>query len=157
MATIVVGWREWAALPALGMPRVRAKLDTGARTSALHVERQWRFVEGGAPWVGFALLPTMRGKPVESAAPVVAERMVTDSGGHRTLRVFVQTTLALAGIERQIDVNLSDRCGMRFPLLLGRTALAGIFTVDPAASFLHGRKRARASADPSRVSPDSIS
>lgn len=154
MATIVVGWREWAAMPALGMPRVRAKLDTGARTSALHVERQWHFVEGGAPWVGFALLPTMRGTPVEAAAPIVAERMVTDSGGHRTLRVFVRTTLGLAGIEHEIDVNLADRCGMRFPLLLGRTALAGAFTVDPAASFLHGRKRARRCADHSLLHPD---
>ncbi len=154
MATIRVGWREWAALPALGMPRVRAKLDTGARTSALHVERQWRFTDAGAPWVGFALLPRIRGAPVEAAAPIVDERMVTDSGGHRTLRVFVRTTLRLAGIELEIDINLADRCGMRFPLLLGRTALAGPFTVDPAASFLHGRKRARTAVDPSLLPSD---
>ena len=152
--TIRVGWREWAALPALGLPRVRAKLDTGARSSALHVERQWRFVEAGAPWVGFALLPRMRGALVEAAAPIADERMVTDSGGHRTLRVFVRTTLRLAGIEHQIDINLADRFGMRFPMLLGRTALAGAFTVDPAASFLHGRKRTGSSAAPSHPPQD---
>lgn len=154
MATIRVGWREWVALPSLGMPRVRAKLDTGARTSALHVERQWRFTDAGAPWVGFALLPQIRGALVEAAAPIVDERMVTDSGGHRTLRVFVRTTLHLAGIEHEIDINLADRDGMRFPMLLGRTALAGPFMVDPAASFLHGRKRARASAEPSHLHSD---
>ena len=154
MATIRVGWREWAALPSLGMPRVRAKLDTGARTSALHVERQWRFTDAGGPWVGFALVPRIRGAPVEAAAPIVDERMVTDSGGHRTLRVFVRTTLRLAGIEHEIDINLADRCGMRFPMLLGRTALAGPFTVDPAASFLHGRKRARNALDHSLPTSD---
>ena len=73
-------------------------------------------------------------------APVVDEREVTDSGGHRTLRVFLRTRLELAGIGREIDINLADRCGMRFPMLLGRTALAGMFVVDPLASFIHRRK-----------------
>ena len=56
-AAVAIGWRDWVALPELGLPRLRAKVDSGARSSALHVERQWRFVESGAPWVGFALLP----------------------------------------------------------------------------------------------------
>ena len=141
MAAIAVGWREWAALPELGLPRLRAKVDTGARSSALHVERQWRFVDSGAPWVGFVLLPRAHAGEVEAAAAIVDERLVTDSGGHRTARVFVRTRLRLAGIEREIEMNLSDRCGMRFPLLLGRTALADAFTVDPAGSFLHRRRR----------------
>ena len=139
---IPVGWREWVLLPALGLPRLRAKVDTGARSSALHVERQWRFVEAGAPWVGFALVPRRHAGVVEAKAAIVDERMVTDSGGHRTLRVFVRTKLRLAGIERDIEINLADRCGMRFPLLLGRTALADAFVVDPAGSFLHRRRRA---------------
>ena len=143
MTAIPVGWREWVALPALGLPRLRAKVDTGARSSALHVERQWRFVDGGAPWIGFALVPRAHADEVEAAAPIVDERMVTDSGGHRTLRVFVCTTLRLAGVEREIEMNLADRCGMRFPLLLGRTALADAFMVDPAGSFLHRRRRPR--------------
>ena len=113
MAAIAVGWREWAALPELGLPRLRAKLDTGARSSALHVERQWRFVEAGAPWVGFALVARLHAGEVEAAAAIVDERMVTDSGGHRTSRVFVRTKLRLAGIEREIEMNLADRCGMR--------------------------------------------
>lgn len=142
MATrIVLGWREWAALPSLGIAAVRAKVDTGARTSALHVDAQWRFSDGGAPWVGFRLSPdgALGGKAIEAAAPVFDERQVTDSGGHRTRRLFLRTTLQLAGIEREIEINLSDRRGMLFPMLLGRTAMARAFTVDPARSFLHGR------------------
>lgn len=147
MAPIAVGWREWVALPALGLPRLRAKVDTGARSSALHVERQWRFAYAGVPWVGFTLLPRRHGREVEAAAMIVDERMVTDSGGQRTLRVFVRTRLRLAGLEREIEINLADRCGMRFPLLLGRTALADAFMVDPAGSFLHRRRRAEAPDD----------
>lgn len=141
MAAVTVGWREWAALPELGLPRLRAKLDTGARSSALHVERQWSYFDGGAPWVGFVLLPRLHAVAVEAAAAIIDERLVTDSGGHRTLRVFVRAKLRLAGLEREIEMNLADRCGMRFPLLLGRTALADAFVVDPAGSFLHRRRR----------------
>jgi len=139
-ARVVLGWREWVALPGLGIRAVRTKVDTGARSSALHVDVQWRFTEGGAPWVGFRLTP---GAPefgvIECAAPLVDERDVTDSGGHRTRRAFVRTPLALAGIQRDADINLTDRRGMLFPMLLGRTAMAGAFTVDPALSFVHGR------------------
>lgn len=140
--SILLGWREWVALPQLGIPAIRAKIDTGARTSALHVDAQWRFVEGGMPWVGFRLTPGITDHPaIESAAPVLDERAVRDSGGRRTGRVFLRTQLQLAGCERSIEINLTDRAGMRFPMLLGRTAIAGMFMVDPAVSFLHGRRR----------------
>ncbi|MFS8137803.1 MAG: ATP-dependent zinc protease [Thermomonas sp.] len=140
MTMIRTGWREWVALPMLQLPRVRAKLDTGARSSALHVERQWRFMEAGAPWIGFVVRPSMRGELIEASAAIIDERSVTDSGGHRTLRAFVRTPLRLAGVEQEIELNLAARCGMRFPLLLGRTALSLGFMVDPAASFLHRAK-----------------
>lgn len=140
---IVLGWREWIALPGLGLSAIRAKVDTGARSSALHVDAQWRFTERGAPWVGFRLSPRgVTGDRLESAAPIVDEREVTDSGGHCTRRIFLCTCLKLAGVEREIEINLSDRGGMLFPMLLGRTAMAKVFTVDPARSFLHGRKPA---------------
>ncbi|MFP7725995.1 ATP-dependent zinc protease family protein [Lysobacter sp. D1-1-M9] len=138
-ARIVLGWREWVALPALGLDAIRAKVDTGARSSALHVDAQWRFTEGGAPWVGFRLTPSDAVGAIEARAPVLDEREVTDSGGHTTRRVFLRTPLRLAGIEREIEINLSDRRGMLFPMLLGRTATARAFTVDPARSFLHAR------------------
>ena len=144
MATrIVLGWREWIVLPDLGLGAVRAKVDTGARTSALHVDAQWRYHEGGAPWVGFRLSPEgVHGPSLDAAAPVVDEREVTDSGGHRQPRVFLRTRLQLGGIEREIEINLCNRIGMRFPMLLGRTAMARTFAVDPARSFLHGRRPA---------------
>ena len=118
MTAIPVGWREWVALPALGLPRLRAKVDTGARSSALHVERQWRFVDGGAPWIGFALVPRAHADEVEAAAPIVDERMVTDSGGHRTLRVFVRTTHDF----------LKNAEGRRFPIAPGMVATSDIHT-----------------------------
>lgn len=140
--SIRLGWREWVALPMLGIPAIRAKIDTGARTSALHVDAQWRYVEGGVPWVGFRLTPGVaHHAAIESAAQVLEERVVRDSGGQRTQRVFLRTQLQLAGCQREIEINLTDRAGMLFPMLLGRTAVAGMFMVDPAVSFLHGRRR----------------
>ncbi len=137
---IVLGWREWVTLPQLGIARVRVKIDTGARSSALHVDEQWRFQEAGAPWIGFRLTPgKARFEAIELRAPILDEREVVDSGGHRNRRVFLKTTLRLAGHERAIEINLSDRRGMLFPMLLGRTALDGIFIIDPARSFVHGR------------------
>jgi hypothetical protein len=141
---IVLGWREWAGLPRLGLPAVRCKIDSGARSSALHVDSCWRFIDGGAPWAGFCLSNDGHGEAMlHAAAPIFDERDVIDSGGHRTRRIFLRTTLALAGIEREIEINLTDRQGMLFPMLLGRTAMAGVFTVDPARSFLHGRRARR--------------
>jgi len=137
---VELGWREWVSLPSLGIARLRAKIDTGARSSALHVDAQWRFSEGGAPWVGFRITPGTAGHDaVEARAPVADERDVVDSGGRRTRRVFLVAQLRVAGIERPIELNLADRRGMRFPMLLGRTAIAGVFTVDPARSSIHGR------------------
>ena len=137
---IVLGWREWVVLPGLGIDRLRAKVDTGARSSALHVDEHWRFIEAGAPWVGFRLRPSRgRHAVVSASAPVFDERPVMDSGGHRTQRIFLRTPMRLAGVEQLIEVNLCDRSDMLFPMLLGRTALAGSFTVDPAQSSRHGR------------------
>ena len=136
---IMLGWREWVALPELGVARVRAKDDSGARSSALHVDEQWRFTEAGAPWVGFRLTPGKASGVIEARAPIFDERDVADSGGHRGKRIFLRTLLQLAGQRRAIEINLTDRRGMLFPMLLGRTAIAGLFTVDPARSFVHGR------------------
>ena len=69
---ILIGWREWVALPALGLPALRAKVDTGARSCALHVDEQWRFTEAGAPWVGFRVTTGEAGSaPTEAAAPLL--------------------------------------------------------------------------------------
>jgi hypothetical protein len=139
-ARVVLGWREWLSLPALGIVSSRAKVDTGARSSSLHVDNQWRFVEGGVPWAGFRIATGIRsGQVIEAQAPISDEREVTDSGGNRSRRIFLRTPLLLAGVEREVEINLTDRRGMLFPMLLGRTALARAFTIDPARSFLHGK------------------
>ncbi|SIQ62130.1 ATP-dependent zinc protease family protein [Solilutibacter tolerans] len=139
---VVLGWRERVDLPQLGIRRLRVKVDSGARSSCLHVEEQWRFVEAGAPWLGFRL---RTGRPdgglVEAASPLVDERVVTDSGGHRGLRPFILTRLELAGVVRDIEVNLADRRRMRFPMLLGRTAMQDAFMIDASRSWLHNRRR----------------
>ncbi|MFZ5662703.1 MAG: ATP-dependent zinc protease [Pseudomonadota bacterium] len=138
---ITLGWREWVALPAFGIEAVRAKIDTGARSSALHVDDHWRFTGRGAPWVGFRLRCGAHDlRVVEACAPVIDERDVVDSGGRCTRRVFVRTTLVLAGCAREVEVNLTTRHGMLFPMLVGRTAISRAFTVDPSRSFLHGRQ-----------------
>lgn len=140
-AMVVVGWRERVMLPALGVGPLRAKLDTGARSCALHVDAQWRFVDGGRPWVGFRLeTGVLRRRTFEAFAPIVDERVVTDSGGRAERRVFIRSLLRLAGREREVDINLADRRGRLFPMLVGRSALQPWFIVDPARSFVHRRR-----------------
>lgn len=139
---VVLGWRERVDLPELGIHRLRVKVDSGARSSCLHVEAQWRFFEAGAPWVGFRLRAgASNGEMIEAASPLLDERTVTDSGGHRGLRPFIRTRLALAGVDRDIEINLTDRRRMRFPMLLGRTAMQDAFMIDPSRSWLHNRRR----------------
>ena len=138
-AKITIGWREWIALPELNIPAIVAKVDTGARSSALHVDEQWEFTEDGKPWVGFIIHNLLPEAPrIEAAAAVVDRRPVTDSGGKRTERVFIETPIELAGVRRVIQVNLCSRGKMIFPMLLGRTAIRTRFTVDANKSFLHG-------------------
>ncbi|PKM06184.1 MAG: ATP-dependent zinc protease [Gammaproteobacteria bacterium HGW-Gammaproteobacteria-4] len=139
MSTKVLGWREWVSLPAFGLAAVRAKVDTGARTSALHVDWQEMFHRDGVEWVRFGLHPADVAAPGSAVeAPVFARRPVTDSGGHVGERVFIRTRMELAGLVFDAEINLTSRRAMRFPMLLGRTALANRFAVDPARSFVLG-------------------
>lgn len=136
---VPLGWREWLALPALGIVAIRAKVDTGARSSCLHVESHETFHRDGVEHVRFRVETGVPGEaPRLAESPVLERRRVTDSGGHTTERIFIRTPMRLAGLEWPAEVNLMTRRNMRFPMLLGRTALAGRFLVDPAASFLQG-------------------
>lgn len=141
---IVLGWREWIALPQLGIAAIKAKIDSGARTSALHVDALEEYEQDGRRWLRF-VVPTGRRNaiPVACAAPAVDRRAVSDSGGHVTTRWFIRTEFALAGRRWQAEINLTSRRNMLFPLLLGRNALGG-FVVDPGAAYLHGRPTAAA-------------
>ena len=139
MPLTTLGWREWLTLPDLGIALIRAKVDSGARSSALHVRSHEPFHRGGREYVRFVVDTGVAGDDaVPAEAPVLDRRHVTDSGGHRTERVFIRTRIRLAGHEWEADVNLAHRTNMLFPMLLGRTALAGRFVVDPSASFVFG-------------------
>jgi hypothetical protein len=137
---ILLGWREWLALPELGVGAIRAKVDTGARSSSLHVREQRAFERDGRPMVRFrvehGLDDALSG---ELEAEVVDRRDVTDSGGNRETRVFIRTLLQLPGGHAwPIEVNLTERRTMAFPMLLGRSALRRRCVVDPAKSWLLG-------------------
>jgi hypothetical protein len=138
----VLGWREWLALPDFGVRSIKAKLDTGARSSSLHVEAIEEFERDGAVWVRFALdAKTRSGRRARwLEAPLSDRRKVTDSGGRSELRPFIRTCIRLGGDRFDIETNLTNRHGMMFPMLLGRTALAGRIIVDPARSFVLGER-----------------
>lgn len=118
------------------MPAIKAKIDSGARSSALHVVWQRRTTQGGVPWVRFAVeADGANAGIVESENQIIDERDVTDSGGHTTRRPFIRTRLVLAGHAWDVEINLADRRRMLFAMLLGRTAMSGRLAVDPALSF----------------------
>ncbi len=140
------GWREWVALAGLGVPAVKAKLDTGARTSALHVAEMETFEQAGRHKVRFLLHPLRRRPALVCVceAEIVDRRVVIDSGGHREQRWVIRTPLALGDQQWPVEITLTNRETMLFRLLLGRSALQGRFLVDPQHSFLHGRELRRA-------------
>lgn len=141
-----MGWREWLALPELGVDAIKAKVDTGARTSALHAfELTTEETEQGS-WVHFGLHPEQgpESPVVWASAPLVDQRWVTDSGGHGEWRYVIETPLILGDRCWPVEITLTVRDSMRFRMLLGRTAMRGIIHVDPGASFLAGSPHAGA-------------
>ena len=136
----VLGWRERLALPQLGIAQLKAKLDTGARSSALHVETLDSFLRDGAVWLRFTVRAGRHpADAVRCEARALDRRVVTDTGGHRTERWFIRSEILLAGRRFEADINLTDRQHMLFPMLLGRSALHGRFAVDPARAYTQPR------------------
>jgi hypothetical protein len=138
---IKVGWREWLALPDLNLPAVKAKIDTGARTSALHAFSVEPFKYDNRDWVRFGFHPIPRNDSfeVQCQAPVKDQRAVTDSGGHTELRYVIETTLDFGEYHWPIELTLTNRDTMRFRMLLGRRAMINRLVVDPSVSYQTGK------------------
>lgn len=136
----IFGWREWVCLPELGIDAIKAKVDTGARTSALHAFELRTLEADGREMVEFRMHPIQHDTETEITckAPVIDRRVVTDSGGHKEERFVIETPVQLGDDSWPIEITLTSRDDMLFRMLLGRTAMKGRATVDPGRSYLTG-------------------
>ena len=143
MDVSTVGWREWGSLPELGGGEIKAKIDTGARTSALHAFHAEPFVQDGQRLIRFGVHPVQRHRhpDILCEAPLIGERIVISSNGQHELRFVITTMLRIGAVSWPIEMTLADRDQMGFRMLLGRQALAGRFLVDPGASYQFGQRK----------------
>ncbi|MFV0257084.1 MAG: ATP-dependent zinc protease [Acidimicrobiales bacterium] len=149
----MIGWREWVAFPEYGIDWLKAKVDTGARTSSIHATDVT--VDGAVPGrppggadpatrhqsISFTLHPWQRSEAdgITVTAPLVDERWIRSSNGDEEYRPVVATTVTVAGVTYQIELTLTQRPHMGFRMLLGREAMRGRFLVDPGRSYAGGR------------------
>lgn len=141
-AAMAVGWREWVALPELGIPAIKTKIDTGARTSALHTFDLDTYHERGREYVRFLIHPLQKRTDIEiqCVAPIIDRRIVRDSGGHPEERLVIETPVLLGDRQWTIEITLTSREDMLFRMLLGRRAIVdGNLIIDPCMSYLKGR------------------
>jgi hypothetical protein len=142
-----VGWKEYLDLPELGLVRLKAKVDTGARTSTLHVDSMevLEVLPDGSELVELAISPDRRrpDQRVRTRARVLRRVRVLDSGGHPELRPVIETEMVLGPVRKKILLTLTDRSGMLFRMILGRKALEGDFHVDVSGKYLFRRSRRR--------------
>jgi hypothetical protein len=157
-----IGWREWVALPDLRVDAIKAKVDTGARTSVLHAYRIEPFWRRSVLWLRFELNPIQRSEEMKVVceARAIDERAVRNSGGGVERRYIITTLLKLGDVAWSIELALANRDQMGFRMLLGRTALQGRALIEPGRSYLLGtapprlrRQRSRASSQASKKLP----
>jgi hypothetical protein len=135
---VLIGTAEAVSIPAWDIRGLPAKIDTGARSSALHVTRV-KELAGGRVRFDVCLDATASGRCVLVEAPVERRGRVRASNGRVETRIFVRASIELGGVERRIEVGLVDRSDMLYRMLLGRSALAGSFIVDPGRRYVLGR------------------
>lgn len=140
MEKVVVGWNEYVSLPDWGVQRLGAKIDTGARTSALHVE-DLEVLPRGRVRFEVVVHREHRDRHVPVVARIVRRARVKSSNGQYEYRYFVATTLRLGPVEKEIEVSLVDRGDMLHRMLLGRKALERDFMVDVSRRHLHDERR----------------
>jgi len=143
----VLGWREWIELPGLGVGRIKAKVDTGARTSAIHAFDVHLLRKNEQPWVRFTLHPIQRDTKVtvRIECPILEFRRVRSSTGNLEMRPVIETTIRVTDEVYPVELTLARRDEMGFRLLLGRGAIKNRFLVHPGRSFLAGKKQRRKS------------
>lgn len=136
-----IGWREWAALPELGVRHIKAKIDTGAKTSALHAFDITPHERGGVLFVAFALHPIQKKRrpEIRCIAPVIARRRIKSSNGGTEERYVIRTKLKLGVKASVIELSLTNRDAMGFRLLLGRDALKKSYVIEPGRSYRLGK------------------
>ena len=138
---IVIGWCEWCSLDGLNIPAIKAKVDTGAKTSALHAFNIKPYVKNGKDFVKFSVHP-LQGNDrltVDCRAPIVDERYVMSSNGHNERRFVISTLLTLGGDSWEIELTLSNRDPMRFRMLLGREAMGSHTMIVPQKALNQGK------------------
>ncbi len=151
---LTVGWREWVGLPDLSVRPIKAKIDTGARTSALHAYAIEPFRRSGVLWLRFVLQPMQQSNAFKDAceARAIDQRAVRNSGGGVEKRYIITTLLKLGEESWPIELALTNRDQMGFRMLLGRTALESRALIEPGRSFLLGTparlRRRRTSSSP---------
>lgn len=139
-AKTIIGWREWCALDALGLPAIAAKIDTGATTSSLHAFKVDYFKRGDQEWVRFFAHPIQRRKQpeIECQAKVVEKRSIVSSNGMAEHRPVIETTLGLGLHRFNTQITLTNRDDMGYRMLIGRKTLAPLFVVDSSLSWTLG-------------------
>ena len=140
---LAIGWREWLVLPDLGITNIKAKIDTGARSSALHAFDLEVFKRQGLDWVRFNVHPHQRNNhdTITAEAELLDMRNVRNSGGQNQPRPVIQTTVLLKGQQWPIELTLTNRDVMGFRMLLGRQAVRQRFLVDPGRSYIQSSRR----------------
>lgn len=138
-----IGWREWIALPDLGVSRIKAKVDTGARSSSIHAFDVEQYHRHGEEWVKFKIHPAQRKSlpEIEARSRVLEFRSVRSSSGKATLRPVIVTNIMLLGVVWPVELTLANRDEMGFRMLLGREAFRGKFLVDAGNSYYGGKPK----------------